>query len=110
MVLDRRQWHSIDWLTILGLVVACAFGLLVIFSATQAGPTPELYKAQIARLLIGMALLALAMVFDYHSIVDRAEVIYVTVLGGPLLSGRLRRSAGGNQPLARARLRDVSAG
>src|SRR5262245_64475471 len=81
MVLDRRQWHSIDWLTILGLVVACSFGLLVIYSATQAGPTPDLYKAQIARLLIGMALLALTMLFDYHSIVDRAEVIYVTVLG-----------------------------
>ncbi len=80
MVLDRRQWHSIDWLTILGLVFASAFGLLVIYSATQAGPTPDLYKAQVARLLIGMALLGLVMIFDYHSIVDRAEVIYVSVL------------------------------
>jgi rod shape determining protein RodA len=89
MVLDRRQWHSIDWLTILGLVFASAFGLLVIYSATQAGPTPDLYKAQVARLLIGMALLGLVMIFDYHSIVDRAEVIYVSVLG-PHLSGSLR--------------------
>jgi rod shape determining protein RodA len=80
MVLDRRQWHSIDWLTILGLLVASGFGLLVIFSATQAGPTPDLYKAQIARLVFGMALLALTMLFDYHSIVDRAEVIYLAIL------------------------------
>jgi rod shape determining protein RodA len=80
MVLDRRQWHSIDWLTILGLLAASGFGLLVIFSATQAGPSPELYKAQIARLAVGMALLALTMVFDYHSIVDRAEVIYLGIL------------------------------
>ncbi|MGH9321628.1 MAG: rod shape-determining protein RodA [Vicinamibacteria bacterium] len=80
MVLDRRQWHSIDWLTILGLVVASGFGLLVIYSATHAGPTPELYRAQLARLLFGIALMGLVMLFDYHTIVDRAEVIYVTIL------------------------------
>jgi rod shape determining protein RodA len=80
LVLDRRQWHSIDWLTILGLVVASGFGLLVIYSATQAGPTPDLYKAQLARLLVGMALMAAVVLLDYHKIVDRAEVIYVSVL------------------------------
>jgi rod shape determining protein RodA len=79
-VLDRRQWHSIDWLTVLGLAVVSGFGLLVIYSATQAGPTPDLYKAQIARLLIGLTLLGLVMLVDYHTIVDRAEILYVSVL------------------------------
>jgi len=79
-VLDRRQWRSLDWLTILGLLVASGFGLLVIYSASHAGPTPELYKAQLARLGLGMVLFALVMLFDYHAIVDRAEIIYVAIL------------------------------
>lgn len=79
-MLDRRLWHSIDWLTVLGLVVVSGFGLIVIFSATQAGPTPELYKSQIARLVVAMLLLGFVTLFDYHTIVDRAELIYVSVL------------------------------
>lgn len=75
-MLERRQWRSIDWLTILGLAVVSAFGLLVIYSASHAGPTPDLYKAQIARLAIGLALLAVIMLVDYHTIVDRAEILY----------------------------------
>ena len=80
-MLERRQWRSIDWLTILGLFVAAGFGLLVIYSASHAGPSPDLYRAQIARLLIGLGLLGLVMLFDYHTIVDRAEVLYVIIVG-----------------------------
>lgn len=79
-VLDRRQWRSLDWLTLLGLATASGFGLLVIYSASQAGPSPDLYKAQLARLAIGMALLGLVMLIDYHAIVDRAEVLYVGIV------------------------------
>jgi len=80
-VLDRQLWRSIDWLTILGLFAASGFGLLVIYSASQAGPTPDLYKAQIARLLIGLTLMFVVMLFDYHTIVDRAELLYVVIVG-----------------------------
>jgi rod shape determining protein RodA len=80
-VLEKRQWRSIDWLTILGLFVAAGFGLLVIYSASHAGPTPDLYRGQIARLLIGVALLAIVMMFDYHTIVDRAEILYLAIVG-----------------------------
>ncbi|TDI39728.1 MAG: rod shape-determining protein RodA [Acidobacteria bacterium] len=80
-MLDRQLWRFIDWLMILGLFVAAGFGLLVIYSASQAGPTPELYKAQIARLLIGLSLMFVVMLFDYHTIVDRAELLYVVIVG-----------------------------
>jgi len=80
-VLDRRQWRSIDWLTILGLFVAAGFGLLVIYSASHAGPTPDLYKGQITRLLIGLSLLGFVIVFDYHTIVDWAELFYIAIVG-----------------------------
>ena len=80
-MLERRQWRSIDWLTILGLFVAAGFGLLAIYSASHAGPTPDLYKGQIARLVIGVGLLGFVMLFDYHTIVDRAEVFYVAIVG-----------------------------
>ncbi|HXV63040.1 MAG TPA: rod shape-determining protein RodA [Vicinamibacteria bacterium] len=80
-MLDKRQWQSVDWLIILGLVVASTIGLLIIYSVTHAGSTPDLYQAQIARLLIGMVLLLLVMFIDYHTIVDRAEVLYLAVSG-----------------------------
>ncbi|HSF18862.1 MAG TPA: rod shape-determining protein RodA [Vicinamibacteria bacterium] len=80
-MLDKRQWQSVDWLIILGLIVASTIGLLVIYSVTHAGPSPDLYQAQIARLLIGMMLLVLVMFIDYHTIVDRAEVLYLAVSG-----------------------------
>jgi rod shape determining protein RodA len=80
-VFDRRHWHAIDWPLLLGLLVASGFGLLVIYSATHAGPTPDLYQNQIARLFIGIALLAIVMLVDYHSIVDRAEIFYMAIVG-----------------------------
>lgn len=80
-MLERRQWRSIDWLTILGLFVASGFGLLVIYSATHAGETPDLYKGQIVRLALGFALLGIVMLFDYHTIADRAEVFYIVIVG-----------------------------
>lgn len=80
-MLDNRQWRSIDWLTLLGLAVVSGFGLSVIFSASHAGPTPDLYKAQFVRLLMGIALLAVVMLIDYHTIVDRAEILYIATLG-----------------------------
>lgn len=80
-MLDRRLWRAIDWSLILGLVVASCFGLLVIYSATHAGPTANLYQSQLARLLVGMALLGVAMLVDYHKIVDRAEVFYLAIVG-----------------------------
>ena len=80
-MLERRQWRSIDWLTILGLFVASGFGLLVVYSASHPGPTPDLYKGQIVRVLIGLVLLGLVMLFDYHTIVDRAEVFYIVIVG-----------------------------
>ena len=66
---------------VLGLFAAAGFGLLVIYSASHAGPSPDLYKRQIGRLLIGVALLAIVMMFDYHTIVDRAEILYVAIVG-----------------------------
>ncbi len=40
-MLNRRLWYGIDWLMILGVLLASGIGVVVIFSATQGGPTPE---------------------------------------------------------------------
>lgn len=76
---DRRLWHGIDWLTILGLLLASGFGLAVIYSATQTGPTPDIYRAQILRILIGLFLMALILTVDYHALADHAELFYLAV-------------------------------
>lgn len=76
---DKRFWFGIDWLTLLGLVGACGIGLAVIYSATQGGPTPEVYQRQILWILIGFLLLGIVVLLDYHALVEHAEVLYLGV-------------------------------
>ena len=80
-MIDQRLWRGIDWLILGGLLGASGFGLLVIYSVTHAGPTPDLWLAQLARLGLGLGLLVTVLFIDYHSLVDRAEVFYVAILG-----------------------------
>jgi rod shape determining protein RodA len=54
---------------------------LVIFSATQHGPTPDVYQSQLIWIAIGLVLMAIIMIVDYHAIVDHAELLYVFTIG-----------------------------
>ncbi len=65
---------------ILGLVLASGLGVAVIYSATQGGPTPEIFHRQIAWIVFGFLLMALVLTVDYHALVDHAEILYLIVM------------------------------
>lgn len=65
---------------ILGLVLASGIGVAVVYSATQGGPTPDIYQRQLAWIAVGFLLMALMLVVDYHALVDHAEILYVIVV------------------------------
>ncbi len=65
---------------ILGLVMALGLGVAVVYSATQGGPTPDIYRRQVAWIAFGFLLMAVVLVVDYHALVDHAEILYVIVV------------------------------
>jgi rod shape determining protein RodA len=79
MMLDRRSWLGIDWVIVLGLVFASGLGVAVIYSASQGGPVPDTYQRQMLWILVGLAVMALVLMVDYHTLVDHAELIYLAV-------------------------------
>ncbi len=78
---NRRLWHNIDWLMILGILLVSGVGVAVVYSATQGGPTPDIFKRQITLIALGFVLMLLVLLFDYHTIVNHAEIFYVFVAG-----------------------------
>lgn len=78
---NRRLWHGIDWLLILGVLLASGFGVAVVYSATQGGPTPDIYQRQIAMICLGLALMGMVLVVDYHALAEHAEILYLVLIG-----------------------------
>ena len=86
---------------ILGLLLVSGIGVGVIYSATQGGPTPEVYQRQIVWIVVGFVLMAVVLLVDYHLLVDHAELLYLITLGllvYLLLFGSLR--AGTTSPFS----------
>lgn len=80
-MVDRRLLRGIDLVLLASLVLASGMGLLVIYSASHTGPNPELYVSQCLRIGLGLVLMAAIVLVDYHSLVDRAELFYLGILG-----------------------------
>lgn len=78
-MLDKRLLFGIDWVTVLGLILASALGQVLIYSATHAGASPHLYLRQLFFLLLALAVMALVLLVDYHTLIDRAELIYLVI-------------------------------
>jgi rod shape determining protein RodA len=66
---------------ILGVLLASGIGVAVIFSATQHGPNPDVYQRQLIWIGVGLVLMAVVMMVDYHAIADHAELLYVLTIG-----------------------------
>ena len=78
--MDRRLWLNIDWLIIVGVLSGSCIGLFVIYSATHLGPEPDLWIAQLTRIVLGLCLLFAVLMIDYHSLVERAELFYISIV------------------------------
>jgi len=78
-MLDRRLLYGIDWVMVLGLVLASGLGLALVYSATHASAARELYLRQLLFVLIAFVALFVVLLVDYHTLIDRAEILYLTV-------------------------------
>ena len=81
---DRRFYLHLDWPLVAALYVLCAIGVVMIFSTTgdaSRAATARLYIVQIYAILIGTVAFVICLTVDYRSLVDRAHVLYVILLG-----------------------------
>jgi rod shape determining protein RodA len=78
-MLDRRLLYGIDWVLLLGLLVASALGVALVYSATRTGASPQLYLRQLLFLVIAFTALGLVLLVDYHTLIDRAEILYLAI-------------------------------
>ena len=88
---DRRLYFHIDWLLIGAVLMLCAVGLAMIYSAT-GGPT-AVYWTQIYAVGLGIVGMVVCLSVDYRSLADKSHLIYlamVLTLVGVLFFGEVR--------------------
>ena len=83
--IERRLFFHFDWLLLVTLLVICAMGITMIYSATQA-TTPRLFMSQVYALGLGLIALLVAVSIDYRTLADKSHWIYVLII--VLLTGR----------------------
>ncbi len=94
---DRRLLRRLDWTLFLAVLALCAFGLIMVYSATRASdaaglaaPSPLALK-QAMWMLVGLAAFALTILFDYERIARWHVPIYAAtmlLLAAVLVIGR----------------------
>jgi rod shape determining protein RodA len=77
--IERRLFFHFDWLLLVTLLVICAMGITMIYSATQA-TTPRLFMSQVYALGLGLIALLVAVAIDYRTLADKSHWIYVLII------------------------------
>ncbi len=83
---DRRLLGRLDWTLLLVVLALCAFGLVMIYSATRTAqmtgitPPSSFAQKQALWMLIGLAAFVLTLAFDYEKITHWHVPIYVASL------------------------------
>ncbi|MCC7243910.1 MAG: rod shape-determining protein RodA [Acidobacteria bacterium] len=77
-MLDRRLSFHIDWLLIGAVLILCAVGLAMIYSAT-GGPT-SFYWTQVYAIGLGLVAMIVCLSIDYRSLADKSHLIYLAMV------------------------------
>ncbi len=94
----RRYWRNFDWLLLAVTVVAVAFGIVMVRSATINTPGLEdLVQRQITVAVVGFVLLFVTAAVEYHLFGTAARVLYVLTLGVLALVSAIGLTQGGAQ-------------
>ena len=96
--IDRRTVYNVDWVLLGASLLLTLVGAAMVYSATHAGHTPDLYLKQLAFVALGCCGLAAMALLDYRRLADRAAWLYgLSVLAllfvlkfGPLQAGTHR--------------------
>jgi rod shape determining protein RodA len=87
-----RYLNNFDWILFLAILAVCSVGLAMIYSATTGTPSAGAFHRQIVWLLLGLALMIIALVIDYHTLAEFSYIFYglaVILLLLTLLYGRV---------------------
>ncbi len=91
-----RSLNNFDWILFLAILATCSVGLAVIYSATTGTPSAGAFHRQLIWLGMGMVLLLLALVIDYHTLAEFSYVFYgigLLLLALTLVFGRVVNSS-----------------
>ena len=71
-----RSLNNFDWILFLSIVAVCSVGLVVIYSATTGTPSAGAFHRQVIWLLLGFALMLLAVFIDYHTLAEFSYLFF----------------------------------
>jgi rod shape determining protein RodA len=97
-MVDRRLLFNMDWVLLSATILLCVIGISTIYSATYSGRHATLYLKQVYWVVLGLFVLAAALVADYRRLVDRSPLLYLGLLAalicvllfGPRIAGTKR--------------------
>lgn len=72
----RRYLGSFDWILFAAILAVAGVGLLVIYSSTVGTPVAGAFRRQLIWLAVGLVLMLLTLLIDYHTIAAFAPVFY----------------------------------
>ena len=78
-MLERRLYFHIDWALIVALIALCGVGLAMIYSTT-GGPS-GVYWTQIYAVILGLIVMAAALVVDYRTLAEKSHLLYLALVG-----------------------------
>jgi rod shape determining protein RodA len=97
-MLDRRQFANLPWGMVALIFAIALIGLATVYSATYTSKGPSsLYYRQLVWLAIGVMVMLLAVVLDYHTVGRYAYVLYAVSLLLLLLVMAIGRTGMGAQ-------------
>ncbi|MBI3490418.1 MAG: rod shape-determining protein RodA, partial [Acidobacteria bacterium] len=79
---ERRLYHHVDWALLAAVLALCTIGVVMIYSTT-ADPTrasSHMHVTQFYAIVIGLAAMALMLMFDYRTFTDKSHIIYILLL------------------------------
>lgn len=77
-----RSVRDFDWPLIFIALIICAFGVFQIYSATRETVWRDVWWKQVIWIVLGLGLLWLATVIDYHTLLAQVPVLYgLSILG-----------------------------
>ena len=71
-----RYLNNFDWILLLAILAVSSVGLAMIYSATTGTPSAGAFHRQIVWLLLGLVLMILALVIDYHTLAEFSYIFY----------------------------------
>ena len=90
-MLARRYFGNLDWILLGSVLLVCAIGSVVIYSATVGTPAAGAFQRQLAWLALGLVMLLVVLAIDYHTLSEFSYVVYglsLLLLGATLLFGK----------------------